>query len=113
MRTFTVMVLLLIVLATGQPASAANFEDNRFSDTILTNNISRGTSMVFAPDGRLFILEQGGDLLIYENGALLNSSALSLDVDSRGERGLLGLAFDPNFTVNNHVYIYYTPDATP
>jgi len=31
-----------------------------------------------------------------------------LTVDSAGERGLLGVAFDPNFTTNNFVYVYYT-----
>src|SRR5205823_6457285 len=33
---------------------------------------------------------------------------VSLTVDSSGERGLLGIAFDPNFGSNQFVYLYYT-----
>src|SRR5581483_3635780 len=39
-----------------------------------------------------------------------------LNVDSNGERGLLGIAFDPNFSSNHYVYLYYTnpnPGAVP
>src|SRR5262249_53879947 len=32
-------------------------------------------------------------------------------VDDSGERGLLGIAFDPNFAVNSYVYVYYTVAA--
>src|SRR4030095_3592132 len=42
------------------------------------------------------------------NGALLATPFVSLTVDANGERGLLGVAFDPNFATNNFVYVYYT-----
>src|SRR5205823_10758608 len=38
---------------------------------------------------------------------------LSLNVDSSGERGLLGVAFDPQFATNHYVYVYYTVPGTP
>jgi glucose/arabinose dehydrogenase len=44
---------------------------------------------------------------------LLSTPFLSLAVDSQGERGLLGVAFDPNFSANNFVYIYYTTPGPP
>ena len=53
--------------------------------------------MAFAPDGRLFVCEQGGTLRVIKNGALLPTPFLTLTVDSSGERGLLGVAFDPDF----------------
>ena len=34
-------------------------------------------------------------------------------MNSSGERGLLGVAFDPNFATNNFVYVYYTTSASP
>jgi glucose/arabinose dehydrogenase len=40
------------------------------------------------------------------------ASALSSGFDSAGERGLLGVAFDPAFASNGYVYVYYTA-ATP
>src|SRR5439155_13430804 len=38
---------------------------------------------------------------------------LTLNVDSQGERGLLGIAFDPSFTTNHYVYLYYTVPIAP
>jgi glucose/arabinose dehydrogenase len=71
--------------------------------------------MAFAPDGRLFVLEQGGNVqLVHSDGSLW--TALQLNVDFEGERGLLGIAFDPGFASNHFVYLYYTnpnPGAAP
>ena len=64
--------------------------------------------MAFAPDGRLFVAEQGGRLRVIKNGALLPTEFLSVTTTSSGERGLLGIAFDPNFASNHFVYVYYT-----
>jgi glucose/arabinose dehydrogenase len=64
--------------------------------------------MVIAPDGRVFVCLQGGQLRVIKNGTLLETPFLSVAVDSNGERGLLGVAFDPDFTTNQYVYVYYT-----
>src|SRR5260370_13020553 len=69
--------------------------------------------MDFAPDGRVFVAEQGGTLRVIENGTLLATPFLSLNVDSSGERGLLGVAFDPNFATDHYVYVYYTTSTAP
>ena len=66
------------------------------------------TAMAFSPDGRLFVCLQGGQLRVIKNGALLPTPFVSLTVDSSGERGLLGVTFDPNFASNQFVYVYYT-----
>jgi hypothetical protein len=79
-----------------------------FSETLVTNGLSSPTSMDFAPDGRLFVCLQGGQLRVIKNGSLLPTPFVSLTVNSAGERGLLGVAFDPNFATNNFVYVYYT-----
>ena len=70
--------------------------------------------MAFAPDGRLFVCSQDGDLRVIKNGVLLPTPFVNLNVDSHGERGLLGVAFDPDFATNQFVYIYHTvPGTTP
>src|SRR5215212_10212628 len=71
------------------------------------------TAMAFAPDGRLFVCLQGGQLRVIKNGALLSNPFITLSVNSSGERGLLGIAFDPNFATNQFVYLYYTTSAAP
>ena len=45
---------------------------------------------------------------VIKNGALLPTEFASVTTTSSGERGLLGIAFDPNFTSNQFVYVYYT-----
>jgi glucose/arabinose dehydrogenase len=79
-----------------------------FSETTLATTLADPTAMDIAPDGRVFVLEQNGHVRIVNNGTVLPTPFLSLSVDSTGERGLLGIAFDPNFTVDQYVYFYYT-----
>jgi glucose/arabinose dehydrogenase len=78
-----------------------------FAETTVTTGLAAPTAMEFAPDGRLFVLEQAGNVkLVHSDGTIF--TALHLTVDSNGERGLLGIAFDPNFATNHFVYLYYT-----
>jgi glucose/arabinose dehydrogenase len=51
--------------------------------------------------------------VINKDGVLLANPFVTLSVDSNGERGLLGLAFDPNFASNHYVYVYYTVPGSP
>ena len=79
-----------------------------FQETLVAGGLGTPTAMTTAPDGRVFITIQGGDLRVVKNGALLAAPFLHLNVDSTGERGLLGVAFDPNFNTNHFIYVYYT-----
>jgi glucose/arabinose dehydrogenase len=79
-----------------------------FTEELVTGGLSSPTAMEFAPDGRLFVCEQGGTLRIVKRGGLLPTPFLQVTVDATGERGLLGVALDPNFSENRYVYIYYT-----
>jgi glucose/arabinose dehydrogenase len=79
-----------------------------FTTTLVTSGLNAPTAMAFAPDGRLFVAEQGGRLRVIKNGALLPTEFLSVTTTASGERGLLGIAFDPNFASNQFVYVYYT-----
>jgi glucose/arabinose dehydrogenase len=85
-----------------------------FSESTIATGLVQPTAMEFAPDGRLFITQKGGTVRIVQNGTLLGPAFLSLNVNSDGERGLQSIEFDPNFTSNGFVYVYYsTNDATP
>ena len=83
-----------------------------FVETPITG-LSDPTAMEIAPDGRIFVCEQGGNLRVIKNGVLLPAPFMTLNVDPSGERGLLGIAFDPNFASNNFLYVYYTVPTTP
>jgi glucose/arabinose dehydrogenase len=60
--------------------------------------------------GRLFVVEQSGRIRIIKGSTLLPTPFLDLrsKVSCCGERGLLGLAFHPNFKSNRKFYVYYT-----
>jgi glucose/arabinose dehydrogenase len=79
-----------------------------FVDEVFAGGLSNPTAMAFAPDGRLFVCQQGGALRVIKNGQLLATPFLNVTVSSVGERGLLGVTFDPNFANNRFVYVYYT-----
>jgi glucose/arabinose dehydrogenase len=102
MKTLTALFLVW-----GSAASAATLPAG-FSESLVAGGMTNPTAMAIAPDGRIFVCLQAGDLRVIKAGALLPAPALSLSVNSLGERGLLGVAFDPAFTVNHFIYLYYT-----
>ena len=76
----------------------------------LTSGLDEPLSITNAGDGsnRLFITEKDGIIRIVENGTLLSTPFLYLqDISSISERGLLGLAFHPNYKVNGYFYVNY------
>jgi len=82
-----------------------------FVETSVASDLSRATAMEFSPDGKLFIAEQAGTLEVWNNGSKLQNDFFAddpLTVNASGERGLLGIAFDPDYASNRYVYVYYT-----
>jgi glucose/arabinose dehydrogenase len=68
---------------------------------------------VTAPPGdrsRLFVVEQGGTIRVVHRGRKLGRPYLDIRdrVQSGGERGLLSMAFAPNYLKNRRFYVYYT-----
>ncbi len=63
-------------------------------------------------DGRLFVVEQDGRIRLIENGELLATPFLDITgpVRSGGERGLLSVAFHPDYASNGFFYVNYTRD---
>lgn len=61
---------------------------------------------------RLFVVEQGGVIRVFQNEATTTQASVFLDITDRitsgGERGLLGLAFHPNYESNGYFYVNYT-----
>ncbi|WXH28388.1 hypothetical protein WA016_02332 [Myxococcus stipitatus] len=80
-----------------------------YADTQVTA-VAQPTALAFTPDGRLLITTQGGQLRVYSGGVLLATPALNLSskLCTNSERGLLGVAVDPDFISNAHIYLYYT-----
>ncbi len=82
-----------------------------FSLSSLTTSLTNATAMAVAPDGRVFVCEQGGALRVVKNGSLLSTPFATLLTTANGERGLLGVAVDPDFANTGWVYVYYTASS--
>jgi len=112
MKAFLLIPWLALSVLSA-PAARAVVLLPDFTLTPVVSGLSNPTTMAFAPDGRLFVCEQGGTLRVIKDGTLLAQPFLSVSVDARGERGLLGVTFDPDFATNQYVYVYYTTSTTP
>lgn len=106
-QKLSAMVAFAAILTTGASAHAASVIAG-FTDMQVTSGLARPTAMAFAPDNRIFVTEQRGTLRVVKEGNLLATPFVNLTVDSSGERGLLGVAFDPAFGSNKFVYVYHT-----
>lgn len=112
-------LLLITVLFTGgckkNKDQPANVTPNL---KLIADNLVSPLSVVEPPDDskRLFIVDQVGKVWIIPNGATTMLSTPFLDVTSKmvslnanyDERGLLSLAFHPNFKTNGKFYVFYT-----
>lgn len=82
--------------------------------TAFASNFSNPVELAHAGDDRLFVVEQGGIIKILNaNGNVNSASFLDIDniVASGGERGLLGLAFAPDYATSGRFYVNYTNNS--
>lgn len=108
MNRFLLLVIFVFSVGLVQAATLpANFTETD------VGGLASPTAMAIAPDGRIFVCQQGGALRVIKNFTLLPQPFMTLTVDPNGERGLLGIALDPNFASNNFLYVYYTVPIEP
>ena len=102
--------------ACAQGGSGSNVEAPQPGDSMLTlAAVAQGLEsplFVTAPagDSRIFIVERPGRIRIVEDGQLLATPFLDIvpQVGTGGERGLLGLAFHPDYASNGYFYVNYS-----
>lgn len=84
------------------------------SFTPIASGLSNPVHVTNAGDARLFIVEQFGKIKILKNGSILGTPFLDLgasgtnEITAGGERGLLSVAFPPNYVKKGWFYVYYT-----
>jgi glucose/arabinose dehydrogenase/regulation of enolase protein 1 (concanavalin A-like superfamily) len=111
LRRALLRLLTLLGLLTFSAALPAATLPSGFTETEVASFSGSPTCMEFSPEGKLFIAQQNGVMPVWQNGSQLAANFFvnaPLVTDSSGERGLLGIAFDPNFATNRFVYVYYT-----
>ena len=101
--------------ASAPPAStpsSTNTPDTSFTprlaDTVVQSGLSIPWDLAFAPDGRMFVTERVGTIIVFESGAP-NARRLSStpvpQMRALGEAGLMGIALDPAFATNSLLYV--------
>jgi glucose/arabinose dehydrogenase/PKD repeat protein len=102
------LAALCFVLVASAPGRAQQTLPAGFEDALVTA-VPNPTVLAFTPDQRLLIGVQTGQIYVFQNGALLPSPALNLGTAACAyrERGLSGIAVDPEFTSNRFIYVAY------
>jgi glucose/arabinose dehydrogenase/PKD repeat protein len=113
--TLALLAVLLVVFfgttSVSEATTPPEFSDVKVVAASDNTNVANPTSLDFTPDGRMLITTQTGNLMVFQNGALVPTPALSFPSSKlcfNSERGLLGVAVDPAFAANRYIYLYYT-----
>ena len=110
-KTARAMIGFALALAWPLAASAqstTSFKQPSFHDPVVFSGLTFPTTVRFLPDGRVLVAEKSGIVKTYPT---LTTNTATIVADLRTEvynfwdRGLLGLAVDPNFATNNYVYV--------
>ncbi|MBZ5629452.1 MAG: PQQ-dependent sugar dehydrogenase [Acidobacteriia bacterium] len=100
------------ISSNGMPSPAPSGPPPALQLTSFVSGLASPDGMESAHDGsgRLFVLEQAGNIRIIRSGALAATPFLDIaaKVISGGELGLLGLTFHPNYATNRKFYVNYT-----
>jgi glucose/arabinose dehydrogenase/Ca2+-binding RTX toxin-like protein len=115
LATAALAAALVALVIVERPAEAATLQPG-FEDQLLASApaLSKPIALAFTPDGRMLVATQPGQLRVYKNGQLLQTPALNISskICANSERGMLGVAVDPNFDAqvpgDDFVYVYYT-----
>src|SRR6185436_11558505 len=101
------MPIRVLLLALFVPIAALGQE---ISLQRVTGGLSAPLGIVSAGDGRLFIVQQRGTIVIWDGARILPTPFLDVRnlVSFGSERGLLGLAFHPQYAANGRFFIHYT-----
>jgi cytochrome c len=85
-------------------------EDNRFTKTVLVNDLNEPMELAVAPDGRVFFTERAGKFYVYD--PVSKSTKLVRDFPVKAVEkylnGLIGITLDPDFSKNDYIYFFYS-----
>ncbi len=111
------LVMVVVCLGTwGTLSSSADAQafPEGFEGHIVFEGLLSPTAVRFAADGRIFVAEKSGRVLVFsdlEDEAPTLVADLSEQVYDAWDRGLLGLAVHPGFPAEPWIYVLYTFDA--
>ncbi|MDO8583523.1 MAG: PA14 domain-containing protein [bacterium] len=110
-KILSALVILIVIFLFAAKPTKASPPTNFQTTTVVSTGLTGPSGFDIAPDGRIFILQRSGEIKIFKDGQLLSQNFAVLGSVTTGDRGLIGIAFDPDYFNNHWVYFYFT-DAT-
>ena len=107
-KTLSCAMAGCLAMGVGAPRAAAATLPSGFQETIVASGLATPTAMAVAPDGRIFVCQQGGQLRVIKNGALLTTPFLTVTVDRRASVACSAWRSIRASRTNGFVYVYYT-----
>ena len=123
------IALVALLAALALPGGTAAFEGEGaaarlmaagpppgFEESTVLDGLTLPTAVRFAPDGRIFVAEKSGRIKVFDgfgDPAPEVYADLSRQVHDYWDRGMLGLALDPQFETRPYVYVLYTYNKDP
>ena len=106
------LVALAALVASSVASTTASAATFSISLDLQASGLNPLTQVTHAGDGtdRLFLVERRGTIRVFENGAVKPGYFLDIrsKVEDNGERGLLAVAFHPNFATNRQFFVFFT-----
>ena len=112
-----VVPVLMVAACTNEQGSnpeAANYSGHRYTSEELTFGVdtlyaelNNPWGIAFLPDGRILVTERAGEVLIFQNGKLLDERITVPDVYANGQGGLMDIKLHPDYDENGWIYLSY------
>ena len=114
-RVLALALVAAAAFAVAGHAGAATLQPN-FQETDVFSGLTNPTTLRFAPDGRAFVAEKSGLIKTFDSlndGSSTTTIDLTTNTYNFWDRGMLGLAVDPNYPAQPYVYVLYAYDKEP
>jgi len=115
MLAAVILAVILVALLCPLKANAVATLPSGFQERVVFSGLRDPTNVEFSKDGQVFVAEKSGLIKVFDN---LSDTTPTIFADLRTQvhnfwdRGLLGLALDPDYPNKPYVYVLYTHDAT-
>lgn len=83
--------------------------ETRFVRTVLAQNLYEPMELEYLPNDKILFIERVGNVKVYDLSTEELTTVSKIEVETKGENGLLGMAIDPDFETNKWIYLYYSP----
>jgi glucose/arabinose dehydrogenase len=116
-HTLSIKALVLVALFSLLHCTHARAQSEfapglRFVEDVVLEGLPISTAVAFAPQGKVFLAVKAGIVRVVDQGVLLSTPFLDISgiVNKSTDRGLLGLAVDPQFPTKPYIYLSYVYD---